>query len=75
MIFRIFLIVTTLLIISCSDNSQVSKQRAEAQDYYRTTNTIIAPNNEIITFPPVQKADHSRATPTVSYTHLTLPTI
>ncbi|CAI8308914.1 MAG: Uncharacterised protein [Porticoccaceae bacterium UBA1117] len=63
MIFRIFLIVTTLLIISCSDNSQVSKQRAEAQDYYRTTNTIIAPNNEIITFPPMQKADHSRATP------------
>ena len=63
MIFRIFLIVTTLLIISCSDNSQVSKQRAEAQDYYRTTNTIIPPNNEIITFPLVHKADHSRTAP------------
>ena len=63
MIFRISLIVTMLLIISCSDNSQVSQQRAEAQDYYRTTNTIIPPNNEIITFPLVQKADHSRTAP------------
>ena len=41
MIFRIAMIVAFALMAACSGDSQEAQKRAEAREYYRTTNTII----------------------------------
>jgi hypothetical protein len=51
MIFRTILIIVILLTSACSGDSAEADRRAQAQEYYRTTNTVIPANDEIITFP------------------------
>ena len=60
MIFRIAMIVTFALMAGCSGDSQEAQKRAEAREYYRTTNTIIPASDEIITFPALPMPDDSR---------------
>ena len=60
MIFRPALITALALTTACSGDSSQSDKRAAAQKYYRTTNTVIAANDEIISFPALPDLDHSR---------------
>jgi hypothetical protein len=60
MIIRTALIISTVLMSACSDNSVEEQKRAQAQNYYRTTNTMIPVNDEIITFPALPEPSHSR---------------
>ena len=60
MIFRSALITAIALTTACSGDSSQSDKRAAAQKYYRTTNTVIAANDEIISFPALPDLDHSR---------------
>ena len=60
MIFRPALITALALTAACSGDSSQSDKRAAAQKYYRTTNTVIAANDEIISFPALPDLDHSR---------------
>ena len=60
MIFRIAMIVAFALMAGCSGDSQEAQKRAEAREYYRTTNTIIPASDEIITFPALPMPDDSR---------------
>jgi hypothetical protein len=60
MIIRNALIISTILVSACSDNSVEDQKRAQAQKYYRTTNSVIPANEEIITFPALPEASHSR---------------
>ncbi|MEH6552363.1 MAG: DUF3604 domain-containing protein [Pseudomonadales bacterium] len=59
MIIRTALIIACLAITACSDDSAQTEVRAQAQEYYRTTNTVIPANNEIIKFPALSKVDQS----------------
>ncbi|MEH6583864.1 MAG: DUF3604 domain-containing protein [Halioglobus sp.] len=63
MILRTAIIVAIALTAACSGDPSESDKRAQAQEYYRTTNTIIPANDEIITFPALSKPDHSRPLP------------
>jgi hypothetical protein len=58
--FRILLIVASLQISACSRDSDEADKREQAQKYYRTTNTMIPANEEIITFPALPEASHTR---------------
>ena len=60
MIFRPALITALALTTACSGDSSQSDKRAAAQKYYRTTNTVIAANDDIISFPALPDLDHSR---------------
>ena len=60
MIFRSALITAIALTTACSGDSSQSDKRAAAQKYYRTTNTVIAANDDIISFPALPDLDHSR---------------
>jgi hypothetical protein len=51
MIFRSAMIAAIALTTACSGDPSESDKRAQAQEYYRTTSTVIPANNEIITFP------------------------
>ena len=57
---RSALIVACVLTTACSGDSSESDRRAEAQKYYRTTNTVIPASDEIITFPALPAPDQSR---------------
>ena len=59
MIFRTALITAIALTTACSDQAEQDK-RAQAQEYYRTTNTLIPMNNDIITFPALAKSNDNR---------------
>ena len=59
MIFRTALITVIALTSACGDQAEQDKL-AQAQKYYRTTNTLIPVNNDIITFPEAPKANGSR---------------
>ena len=61
MIFRTALIIACLLITACSGDS--SEARAQAREYYRTTNTVIPANDEIITFPALPAPGPGRPLP------------
>jgi len=50
----------TLTLAACSSDQAESDRRAQAQEYYRTTNTIMPATDEIVTFPAVSKNDQSR---------------
>ena len=63
MIFRTALIIACLLVTACSGDQSESDKRAQAQEYYRTTNTVIPANDEIITFPALPAPDQSRPLP------------
>ena len=63
MIYRTSLIIACILIAACSDDQALKHKRAQAEEYYRTTNTVIPQNNEIISFPTVSKPDHNRPAP------------
>jgi hypothetical protein len=63
MIYRTSLIIVCVLITACSDDQALKDKRAQAQEYYRTTNTVIPQNDEIISFPTVSKPDHNRPAP------------
>ena len=63
MIFRIAMIVAFALVTACSGDSQEAQKRAEAQKYFRTTNTVIAGSDEITTFTPLPKPSVSRPAP------------
>jgi hypothetical protein len=60
MIFRTAIIAAIALTTACSDDPSASDKRAEAREYYRTTNTIIPASDEIITFPALPVLDNSR---------------
>ena len=47
MIYRTSLIIACILIAACSDDQALKHKRAQAEEYYRTTNTVIPQNNEI----------------------------
>ena len=47
MIYRTSLIIVCVLITACSDDQALKDKRAQAQEYYRTTNTVIPQNDEI----------------------------
>ncbi len=53
----------TLTLGACSGDPSQSDKRAQAQEYYRTTNTVIPTNNDIITFPALPKPDHALPEP------------
>ena len=57
MIYRTAMIAAVALITACSGDQSESDKRAQAQEYYRTTNTIIPANDEITAFPAVSKPD------------------
>jgi hypothetical protein len=59
MIFRTVLI-TAIALTSACDNQAEQDKLAQAQKYYRTTNTLIPVNNDIITFPELPKSNNSR---------------
>ena len=63
MIFRIALIAFCLMIAACSGDQAQEDKRAQAQAYYRTTNTIIPGSDEIIRFPALLAPDPSRPKP------------
>ena len=67
MIFRIALMsvaaTVTLTLAACSDDSQQSLKREQAQKVYRTTNTLIPADDGIITFAVPPRADQSRPLP------------
>jgi len=67
MIFRatpiIAIVLACTLITACSDDSAEVERRAAAQKYYRTTNTVIPANDEIITFPALPTPDQNRPLP------------
>jgi hypothetical protein len=63
MIFRTAMIVSITLITACSSDPLESDKRAQAQEVYRWTNTLIPAGDRIISFPPPQKADQSRPMP------------
>lgn len=60
MIFRITMIAAIALTAACSGDQSESDKRAQAQEYYRTTNTVIPASDEIITFPALPKPSDSR---------------
>ncbi len=60
---RTSLFIVCVLIAACSDDQALKDKRAQAQEYYRTTNTVIPQNDEIISFPTVSKPDHNRPAP------------
>jgi hypothetical protein len=63
MIFRTAMIAAIALTAACSDDQLEADKRAQAQEVFRTTNTLIPAGDGIITFPPPQKADQSRPMP------------
>ena len=63
MIFRTAMITAIALTAACSSDPSESDKRAQAQEYFRTTNTVIPPNDKIITFPALPAPDHSRPLP------------
>ena len=63
MIFRTAMIAAIALTAACSGDSAESDKRAQAQEYYRTTNTVIPANDDIITFPALPESDHNRLSP------------
>lgn len=58
MIYRVFysagVLTAIALITACSGDQAKKQKRYEAHEYYRTTNTVIPADNEIISFPPCQ---------------------
>ena len=60
MISRIALIIVIALTAGCSDDQAASDRLAQAQQHYRTTNTIIPVHDEIITFPALPAPDNNR---------------
>jgi len=48
---HIGVLAAVALITACSGNQEESQKRYEAHEYYRTTNTVIPANSEIISFP------------------------
>jgi hypothetical protein len=63
MVFRIVLIIVIALTAACSEDQAAKDKRAKAQDYYRTTNSILPVNEEIITFPAIPKLGKNLSTP------------
>ena len=63
MIFRTVLIALCLMLAACSGDQAQEDKRAQAQAYYRTTNTIIPGSDEIIRFPALLAPDPSRPKP------------
>ena len=63
MIFRTALITFCLLTAACSGDQALEDKRAQAQAYYRTTNTVIPGSDEIIRFPSLPAPDPSRPQP------------
>ncbi|MCT2529594.1 DUF3604 domain-containing protein [SAR92 clade bacterium H921] len=63
MIFRTVLIAFCLMIVACSGDQAQEDKRAQAQAYYRTTNTVIPGSDEIIRFPALLAPDPSRPKP------------
>ena len=63
MISRITVIAAIALTAACSGDQSESDKRAEAREYYRTTNTVIPASGEITTFPALPAPDHSRPLP------------
>jgi hypothetical protein len=60
MIFRTALISATVLLAACSGDSPSAEERAAAQEYYRTTNTVIPAVDKIMNFPPAPQASAER---------------
>jgi len=64
MIYRVFystgVLAAIALISACSGDQATEQKRLEAHEYYRTTNTVIPADNEIISFPPLPDTDSSR---------------
>ena len=63
MIFRTAMIAAIALTAACSGDLSESDKRTQAQKYFRTTNTVIPANDEIITFPALPALDQSRPLP------------
>ena len=53
MVFRIILIIIIALTGACSGDQSQSEQREQAEQHWRSTNTIIPANNEVRTFKTV----------------------
>ena len=63
MIFRTVLIAFCLMLAACTGDQAQEDKRAQAQAYYRTTNTVIPGSDEIIRFPALLAPDPSRPKP------------
>lgn len=63
MIFRYTLIIAIILITACSRDTAEEERLAHAQKYYRTTNTVIPANDEIINFPTLFESRDYRLAP------------
>ena len=58
MIIRLTLLMVVALTAACSDKQ--AEKRAEAQHYFRNTNTVIPPSDKIISFPKVVESKDNR---------------
>jgi hypothetical protein len=54
---RTALIAAIALTVACSGDQAQTNKRAEARQYYRTTNTVIPATNEIVSFQSLPKPD------------------
>lgn len=63
MVSRILLIAMLALTAGCSGNAELEQKRAKAQEYYRSTNTIIPADDEIIDLPGPQADTQDRPAP------------
>ncbi|MCX2982932.1 DUF3604 domain-containing protein [Halieaceae bacterium IMCC14734] len=63
MIFRTALSIAIALTAACSGDLSESDKREQAQEYFRTTNTIIPASDEIIAFPSAPAPDSGRPLP------------
>ena len=62
-IFRTATATAIVLTAACSGDQAQSDKRAEAQEYYQKTNTMIPADDEIITFPALPAPAESRPLP------------
>ncbi|MBT3410000.1 MAG: DUF3604 domain-containing protein [Halieaceae bacterium] len=60
MMVRTLIIAAIALTAACSKDQSESDKRAQAQQYYRTTNAILPPSEEIISFLPSPNSNAGR---------------
>ena len=58
--FRLLLLLSVLTLGACSKDPEEAERREKATKYYRTTNTVIQPTDDIISFEPPATLNDSR---------------
>ena len=65
MLMRLAFLMVIILSVACSGDSLEVEKRTAAQQHYRTTNTVIPGNNQIISFskPAFSEAERPKTNP------------